>query len=111
MNDASVATIVACTVAGEAAAAIGPLTLAIPVVVAGASVSPVSSRSRFVNDPAETAIDWDAVWSAPVVAVSAAVKVKAPGRAGVTVKVDSPPTRVTRFSPPTLVGSVVCGSV
>jgi hypothetical protein len=27
------------------------------------------------------------------------------------VKVDSPPERVTRFWPPTLVGSVVCGSV
>ena len=75
MNVASVAMIVACTVAGDDAAAIGPLWLAIPVAVAGASVSPVSKRSKFANDPAVTATDWVDVWSAPTVAVSAAVKV------------------------------------
>jgi hypothetical protein len=75
LNVASVATMVTCTVAGVEPVTIGPLRLAMPVAVAGASVSPASRTRRFENAPAVTATDWVVGRSTPVVAVSVAVKV------------------------------------
>jgi hypothetical protein len=75
LNDASVATIVACTVAGVEVVVIGPLRFAMPEAVDGARVSPESKSSRLERGPAVTTTDCVAGSNPPVAAVSVAVKV------------------------------------